>query len=85
MATYYMMVCDDHKERTDAVSRNASGCCFCGEGDTTLVPFIIAHAGCKVRIVHEDDPAAYDDTMRDWKMAEIELEIHKAKRDNRWK
>ena len=62
MSTYYFMVCDTHKEKTDAASRTAGGYCPLGDSDTTLTPFIIAHAGCDVRIIseHEAEAAVYD-------------------------
>lgn len=49
------MLCDDCKEYTDAVSRTAGGHCFLGNGDETLIPFIIFHAHHKVRVIDEHD------------------------------
>ena len=84
MSTYYYMVCDDHKERTWAASRTAGGCCGLGDSDITLIPFIIAHSECNVRIVSESHDDSYDDTFRDWDAADIEGEIARAQEDGRW-
>lgn len=67
MSTYYFMVCDKHKERTPAASWTMMGIgCRLGDSDTTLNPFIVAHAGCLVRIVSEHENDAYDESFSDW-------------------
>ena len=68
MSTYYFMVCDEHKERTDAASRTAGGYCPLGDSDVTLIPFIIQHSYCrgKVRIVSEHDDDSCDESFTDW-------------------
>ncbi len=86
MSTYYYMVCDDHEERTDAVSRTAGGWCFLGDGEETLLPFIIAHCGCVVRIIgeteyHDDDRIK---AFREWKSENVQEDISKACDDGRW-
>lgn len=62
MSTYYFLVCEDHKERCDAASKLASnGVCQLCDSDVTLLPFIVQHSGCNVRIAseHEDDIYEY--------------------------
>lgn len=83
MSTYYKLVCDDHMECSDAASRTAGGWCFFGYGDETLVPFIIAHCGCRVRIIneHDDDWAKH----REWRGEEVDAEVKMADDDGRWK
>ena len=67
MSTYYFIVCDKHKERTDAASHTMAGIgCRLGDSDTTLNPFIVAHAGCPVRIVSEHEDDSYDESFADW-------------------
>jgi len=65
MSTYYFIVCDDHRERTDAASSAAGGCAL-ADGPHTLIPFIIAHHGCNVRIVSEHDEEGFSDDYEDW-------------------
>ena len=85
MSTYYFIVCDDHKERTDAASRTAGGHCHLANSSTTLLPFIIAHCGCRVRIVHEHEDDSYGDEFREWEEENIEEEIRIAREDGRWR
>lgn len=65
MSTYYFLICDDHRERTDAASSAAGGCAL-ADGPHTLIPFIIAHCGCNVRIVSEHDEEGCSDDYEDW-------------------
>ena len=85
MSTYYKLICHDHKERTDAVSRTAGGSCFLADGHRTLLPFLIAHCGCNVGIVSEHDEDYYNEDFRDWEEANVDHEILDAKRDGRWR
>ncbi len=72
MSTYYFLVCDDHKEITDAASRSMSGPCHLANSDKTLIPFIITHHGCKVRIVSEHESELDSDEFKEWTPSEIE-------------
>jgi len=65
MSTYYYLVCDDHREMTDAAT--ASGCPL-GRCEQTLRPFIVHHWNCNVRIVHEHQVTDDDDlcTYTEW-------------------
>ncbi len=66
MSTYYYLICDDHKEITDAASRSASGPCHLGASNKTLIPFIITHSKCEVRIVNEHEEDAYSEEFKEW-------------------
>lgn len=66
MSVYYYLICDDHKEITDAASWTAGGYCPLGDSDVTLTPFILAHAKCHVRIISEHEEEEYDDTHYRW-------------------
>ena len=66
MRTYYYMACDDHMEITDAASDKAEGCFHMGNSEDTLLPFIIYHAGCKVRIISEHQNESWNFTYREW-------------------
>ena len=55
MSTYYYMVCDAHKEITDAASKTAGGWCPLGDATLTLYGFIVCHARCNVRIIDEHE------------------------------
>ncbi len=78
MSTYYYMVCDKHKERTDAASRTFFGIgCHLADSVHTLLPFIVAHAGCPVRIVSEHEDAAYSDDFEDWDADNVQDMAHK--------
>lgn len=83
MSTYYYLICNDHKEWTDAVSRTTWGYCFMGDGQKTLQPFIIAHSHCNIEIV---DESWYDDVRRlkYRKWENVEEEIEKALNNGRW-
>jgi hypothetical protein len=73
MSTYYYIVCDKHMERTDAASRTAGGIgCHLADSEYTLLPFIVAHAGCPVRIVSEHENDSYDDRFEDWTDSNVE-------------
>ena len=73
MSTYYYIVCDKHMERTDAASRPfMSSGCHLGDSQHTLLPFIVEHAGCPVRIVSEHENASYDSQFTDWTEANVE-------------
>ena len=85
MSTYYKIVCDDHMERTDAASRTAGGHCFLSDGKRTLLPFIIAHCGCRIRIVSEHDDDYHDEDFQEWKEEGVAREIQDARQDNRWR
>lgn len=85
MSTYYKLICEKHKERTDASSRTLGGWCFLGDGGETLVPFLIAHCGCNIRSVSEHEDESYDETYRDWTRESVEEEVHKAQLDFRWR
>ncbi len=85
MSTYYYVLCYDHHERADAVSINASGGAgFLADGDRTLLPFLVAHLSCRLRVVSEDNEAAYGDEFRDWTAESVAQEIATAAADNRW-
>ena len=67
MSTYYYLVCDKHKERTDAASCTAGGgVCHLADSPETLLPFIVAHDGCTLRSVNEHTNDAYDSQFADW-------------------
>ncbi len=84
MSTYYYMICDNHKERTDAASRTFGGHCSLADGSETLLPFIISHSECNVRIASEHNEDSYSDEFRDWEKGLVVEEINKAKADGRW-
>ena len=68
LSTYFYMVCDKHLERTAAASKRASGtACHLADSQHTLLPFIVAHAGCPVRIVSEHEKDGVDERFVDWK------------------
>ena len=63
----FYMVCDKHLERTAAASIRASGtACHLADSGHTLLPFIVAHAGCPVRIVSEHEKDGVDERFVDW-------------------
>jgi hypothetical protein len=67
LSTYYYMICDGHKERTQAASRTMMGIgTHLCDSEFTLLAFIVAHAGCPVRIVSEHEYEAYSDDYEDW-------------------
>lgn len=66
MSTYYAIICDDHKEITDAASRSAGGIGHLDNSDTTLLPFIVIHCDCNVRIINEHEREWYDDEYKEW-------------------
>jgi len=84
VSTYYKLICEDHKERTDAASRTAGGYCQLANSPATLVPFIIAHHRCRVRIVFEHEDEAYSEDYRDWTEETVEAEVEKAQNEHRW-
>ena len=53
MSTYYYMVCDRCREKTDAARGSSAGVGHLVNSDKTLLPFIVAHAGHAVRILSE--------------------------------
>ena len=84
MSTYYKLICEDHEERVCAASRTAGGWgCFADSG-ITLIPFIIAHRDCHVRIISENDEEWYSDSYRDWTSDGVEAEVDRARVDGRW-
>ncbi len=87
MSTYYYLVCDTHREYTCAASRTAGGYCPLGDSDKTLRPFVIAHAGCAVRILSEHSPEAEDgfEGFREWEAEKVDAEIEAAHAAGRWK
>jgi len=92
MSTYYYLVCETHKEVTDAASRTAGGYCPLGDSTETLIPFIIAHCGCEVKIINEHDSfwerINYDleeSKYREWQENTVKKEIESAQEDNRWR
>jgi len=85
MSTYYYLICEDHKEITDAVSRNSGGYCPLCYSDKTLLPFIIAHHNCTIKIVNEHQEEACSKIYREWTAETVEKEIEKARHDGRWK
>jgi hypothetical protein len=67
MSTYYSIICNDCKERTDAASQTAGGRgCACGYSSETLHPFIVFHSGCNVRIVNEHQDEWSDEDYKEW-------------------
>jgi hypothetical protein len=73
MSTYYYLVCDKHKERTDAASRTAGGgVCHLADSVHTLLRFIVAHDGCQLRSVNEHTNDAYDSQFSDWDEENVE-------------
>jgi len=97
MSTYYYLLCETHKEISDAVSRTAGGYCQFDDSDKTLLPFIIAHCNCKVRIINEHDTSGFWESInydledlegsgyRKWQEDTVKQEIEAAKKDNRWR
>lgn len=85
MSTYFKLVCDKHKERTDCASRTLGGWCSLADSEITLIPFLIAHCGCNLRCVSEHEDDAYSDSFRDWTSELVDDEVHKAILDFRWK
>jgi hypothetical protein len=60
------IVCDKHLERTDAASKTSGGRgCHLADSKYTLLPFIVAHAGCPIRIVSEHDADSHDEKFTD--------------------
>lgn len=54
MSTYYFLVCDRHEEYTDAASRTAGGgICHLANSTDTLLPFLVSHCGCNLRVISE--------------------------------
>lgn len=84
MSTYYYLICDDHKEQTAAASRTFGGYCPLVPGEQTLVPFIIAHCGCRVRIISEHHVEPGIEDYREWEAETVAEEIKKADREERW-
>ena len=82
MSTYYFIVCDKHKEITDAASRTAGGYCPLVDSNVTLVPFIITHHGCPVRIVSEHEDDAYSDDFEEWTKENVD-EMYGRSRDEK--
>jgi len=60
---------------------------FLGEGEKTLLPFIIAHCGCDIKIINEDQLEEYDYDLpfQEWKASRIIQEIERVSQDGRWK
>lgn len=54
MSTYYYVVCDEHKQCCDAVSRTVSGIRALGHS-FMLGDFLVDHCGCGVRLTNEHD------------------------------
>lgn len=65
MSTYYYMVCDKHREKTDAASHGGCIGPLC-DSPHTLLPFIVTHCGCPVRIISEHSEDAYDSGYTEW-------------------
>lgn len=73
MSTFYYLVCDKHLERTDACARTAGSLGSpLEDSEATLGPFIVAHHGCPVRIVSENDDDSYEDKFIDWTKENVE-------------
>lgn len=82
MSTYYFMVCDTHTERTDAASRTAGNIgCHMGDSEETLLPFIVAHVGCQVRILSGDAPEVYDCRFAIWTKENVEAMAMRYQKD----
>ena len=77
MSIYYFIVCDKHMERTPAASKTMFNCCALGDSKDTLLPFIVVHVGCPVRIVMECEDAAYSDRYEDWTKINMEDMVEK--------
>ena len=93
MSTYYYLVCDKHKESTDAASRSAGGAGPLGDSVSTLPAFIIAHHKCPVRIVDEHlkhdwmEPRTgreWEEVYTEWTQENRKSLIDAADRDGRW-
>jgi hypothetical protein len=78
LSTYYFIVCDTHMERTDAASKTSGGIgCHLDASKHTLLPFIVAHHGCPVRIVSENSEASSSESFTDWTESNVHEMAHK--------
>jgi len=78
MSTYFYVVCHDHKEKCDAASRTAGGgVCHLCDSDHTLLPFLVAHCQCNIRVVseHTEDDEELD--YREWTAETVKEEIER--------
>lgn len=57
MATYYYLICDNHREKCDAASRSAGGVGHLCDSSKVLPHFLYTHAGCTLRVIseHQED------------------------------
>lgn len=65
MSTCYSLICEHHKERTEAVCRTTV-ITNIGDSEVTLLPFIVEHADCAVRIVSEHESEWCDESYTEW-------------------
>lgn len=66
MSTYYSLICENCGERVEAVSRTISGTSPFGDSELTLLPFLIAHEGCAIKVVSEHNEDFHDNKYLDW-------------------
>lgn len=82
----YYVVCDDHHEFVDAVSYEDQEYTVNNNAKHALIPFLIAHCGCHVRILneHQADEVYGGMMYHKWVAEEVNQEIAKARRARRW-
>ena len=78
------LFCEDHKENSDAASRTAGGHCHLCDSNITLLPFIIAHSKCRIKIVDEHQTVFDSEEYKEWTKENYIDKIVEAKRDRRW-
>ncbi len=66
MSVYYAVICEKCKEKTDAVSSNLSGYQPLIDSDTTLLPFLVAHHRCPIKVISENDDEFNDKEYEEW-------------------
>ena len=79
MSTYYFLICDRHREVTDAASDGGGGIGHLANSPHTLLPFIVSHHGCSLRVISEHDPEVADDFRgyTEWTEENLEAMLYK--------
>ncbi len=82
MSTYYMLICEEHKEKTDALSKGAGGIGALCDSNETLLPFLYSHCGCSLKVVSEHHDEAYSEEYKEWTSNNVEEMIERSKSFN---
>ena len=68
MSRAYYLICDLHKERTEASRTRKHPWALKHVCDYTLKPFIVSHVGCVLRVISDQHEEAEDPSFTDWTM-----------------